>query len=76
MGSIIFRYRYASSRASSRQRTHENRVAHLQGLDGTDTEVTIEISATNASGFPDNVVKIVAENASALRFREQGFEET
>jgi predicted AAA+ superfamily ATPase len=50
-------------------------VAHLQGLDGTDTEVTIEISATNAAGFPDNVVKIVAENASALRFREQGFEE-
>ncbi|HUP68916.1 MAG TPA: Swt1 family HEPN domain-containing protein [Acidimicrobiales bacterium] len=49
-------------------------VAHLQGLVGTDTEVTIEIRATNAEGFSDTVVKIVSENASALRFKDHGFE--
>ncbi|MGH9281403.1 MAG: DUF499 domain-containing protein, partial [Acidimicrobiales bacterium] len=49
-------------------------VAHLQGLVGTETEVTIEIRATNAAGFPDTVVKIVSENASALRFKDHGFE--
>ncbi|MGH9179866.1 MAG: hypothetical protein ACRD0N_15115 [Acidimicrobiales bacterium] len=49
-------------------------VAHLQGLVGTETEVTIEIRATNAEGFPDTVVKIVSENATALRFTDHGFE--
>jgi hypothetical protein len=49
-------------------------VAHLHGLVGTETEVTIEIRATNAGGFPDTVVKIVSENASALRFTDHGFE--
>jgi hypothetical protein len=51
-------------------------VAHLHGLVGTETEVTIEIRATNAGGFPDTVVKIVSENASALRFTDQGFEQS
>lgn len=49
-------------------------VAHLQGLVGTQTEVTIEIRATNSDGFPETVVKIVSENATALRFTDHGFE--
>ncbi len=49
-------------------------VAHLQGLVGTETEVTIEIRATNVEGFPETIVKIVGENAAALRFRDHGFE--
>lgn len=49
-------------------------VAHLHALVGTETEVTIEIRATNPDGFPDPVVKIVSENASALRFKDHGFE--
>ncbi|HVL04386.1 MAG TPA: Swt1 family HEPN domain-containing protein [Acidimicrobiales bacterium] len=51
-------------------------VAHLQGLVGTDTEVTIEIRATNGDGFPETIVKIVSENAAALRFTDHGFEAT
>jgi len=51
-------------------------VAHLQGLVGTDTEVIIEIRATNADGFPETIVKIVSENAAALRFTDHGFEAT
>lgn len=49
-------------------------VAHLQGLVGTETEVTIEIRASSADGFPDTVVKVVSENAAALRFTDHGFE--
>lgn len=49
-------------------------VAHLQGFLGTETEVTIEIRATNADGFPEAIVKIVGENAAALRFTDHGFE--
>lgn len=49
-------------------------VAHLQGLVGTQTEVVIEIRAANDDGFPDPIVKIVSENASALRFADHGFE--
>jgi len=51
-------------------------VAHLHGLVGTATEVTIEIRATNPEGFPETVVRVVSENASALRFTDHGFEET
>ncbi len=51
-------------------------VAHLHGLVGTDTEVTIEIRATNPDGFPETVVKIVSENAAALRFTDHGFEQS
>jgi hypothetical protein len=51
-------------------------VAHLHGLVGTDTEVTVEIRATNHEGFPETVVKTVSENAAALRFTDHGFEQS
>jgi hypothetical protein len=50
-------------------------VAHLSGLMGSEVEVTIEVRATNPDGFPDEVVRIVNENAASLRFRTHGFEE-
>ena len=49
-------------------------VAHLDGLVGTDLEITIEISATNPDGFPDRIIKIVEENADALHFTDKKFE--
>ncbi len=48
--------------------------AHLNGLVGTDMEVTIELRATNDEGFPEEVIRVVTENANALRFRSHGFE--
>ncbi|MGI8491238.1 MAG: hypothetical protein ACR2KC_00470 [Acidimicrobiales bacterium] len=55
-------------------RLAEEVVAHLNAIDGTDIEVTIEITATNTSGFAEPVRKLVSENAAALRLRQQGFE--
>ena len=49
-------------------------VAHLTGLVDAETEVTIEVRAKSEDGFPDEVVRIVTENAAALRFQQHGFE--
>ena len=38
-------------------------------------EVTLEIQANVPDGVPDNVVRIVTENANTLKFTSQGFEE-
>lgn len=56
-------------------RLAEEVVAHLNGLDGTEVEVIIEITANNPAGFPEAVRKIVKENADALRMRDSGFED-
>lgn len=50
-------------------------VAHLSGLEGTQVEITVEIKASNADGFPADVRKIITENAASLRMNEFGFEE-
>ena len=57
-------------------RIAEDVVAHLAGLDGTEVEVTIEIRARNEAGIPESVIKLVSENASALRFTQSDFETT
>lgn len=49
-------------------------VAQLAGHLGTDIEITVEVRATNDSGFPDNLVRTVSENARTLKFDEHGFE--
>jgi hypothetical protein len=36
--------------------------------------VTLEIQAQMPEGAPDNVVRIVTENARTLKFTAQGFE--
>jgi predicted AAA+ superfamily ATPase len=46
--------------------------------DGTSTNLTvrIEIEATDASGFDENKVRTVSENADTLKFDQSGFEES
>jgi predicted AAA+ superfamily ATPase len=48
-------------------------VAHLVALTDVDVEVTLEVNASSAE-FDDNVVRIVTENAMALRFDTAEFE--
>jgi hypothetical protein len=50
-------------------------IQHLTSLLGANVEVTIEIQANVPDGVPDNVVRIVTENAATLKFTSQGFEE-
>jgi len=52
----------------------EEVVAHLNALEGTDIDVTIEINATNSAGFGESLRTLVEENAQALRFQQHGFE--
>lgn len=56
-------------------RIAEEVVAHLNALVGTGTEITIEIRSSNPEGFPEDIVRIVNENAAALRFRHHDFEQ-
>lgn len=53
-------------------RIAEEVIVHL--LNGSDVQVTLEIQARSAEGFPENVVRIVSENSRALQFRNSGFE--
>ncbi|MCF6508334.1 DUF499 domain-containing protein [Blastococcus sp. MG754426] len=46
---------------------------HLTGP-GVNLEVTVEISATKADGFPSDKVRVVTENARTLKFDQYGFE--
>lgn len=49
-------------------------LTHLVNVPGVRVEVTLEIEATAPEGFPDNVVRIVAENARTLKFKSHAFE--
>jgi predicted AAA+ superfamily ATPase len=50
-------------------------VAHLSALVGAKVTVTLEVEAEIPGGVPENVVRIVTENARTLKFKSQGFEE-
>ena len=50
-------------------------IQHLQGLMGSEVEVTIEIHAKIPDGVPDQVIRTVTENCQTLRFKTCGFEE-
>ncbi|MCZ7645664.1 MAG: Swt1 family HEPN domain-containing protein [Planctomycetota bacterium] len=50
-------------------------ISHLTGLVGAKVKVTLEIAAEVPDGAPENVVRIVTENARTLKFTSQGFEE-
>jgi predicted AAA+ superfamily ATPase len=52
----------------------EEVVQHLALQPGATVEVTLEITAQMPEGAPDNVVRIVTENARTLKFTAQGFE--
>jgi predicted AAA+ superfamily ATPase len=49
-------------------------VQHLTSLVGTDVEVTVEVRAASNSGFPEQVVRTVNENARTLKFTSHEFE--
>ena len=53
----------------------EEVVSHLEGLVGSKVKLTLEIAAEIPKGAPENVVRIVTENARMLGFSRQGFEE-
>ncbi|GAA4227923.1 Swt1 family HEPN domain-containing protein [Actinomadura meridiana] len=50
-------------------------IQHLSAVDGTELEITLEISAKNAEGFPEDKIRIVSENAKVLKFDPFGFED-
>jgi predicted AAA+ superfamily ATPase len=52
----------------------EEVVQHLALQPGATVEVTLEITAQMPEGAPDNIVRIVTENARTLKFTAQGFE--
>ncbi|MFZ5814452.1 MAG: Swt1 family HEPN domain-containing protein [Bacillota bacterium] len=49
-------------------------IAHLVGLMGANVTITLEIEAEIPGGVPENIVRIVTENARTLKFASQGFE--
>jgi hypothetical protein len=50
-------------------------LSHLVALVGADVDVRLEINVDVPEGVPDDVVRTVTENASALKFDQHGFEE-
>lgn len=56
-------------------RIAEEIVQHLTTLRDANVTLTLEIDAELPAGAPDNVVRIVTENARTLKFKSQGFEE-
>jgi len=53
----------------------EEVVSNLSGLPGAKVEVTLEIQVEVPEGIPENVVRIVSENANTMKLRSHGFEE-
>jgi hypothetical protein len=53
----------------------EEVIQHLQGLMGSEVEVTLEIHAKLPDGASDHIVRTVTENCRTLRFKTYGFEE-
>ncbi|MBW6395793.1 DUF499 domain-containing protein [Thermus sp. SYSU G05001] len=49
-------------------------LTHLINLPGAQVQVTLEIDTRVPGGIPENVVRIVTENAKTLRFTNHGFE--
>lgn len=47
---------------------------HLASVDGVELEVIVEISARCPDGFPEDKVRVILENARALKFDQSGFE--
>jgi hypothetical protein len=49
-------------------------IANLAGLLGTEVEISVEVKATNAAGFPAHITRTVTENARTLKLDSFGFE--
>lgn len=50
-------------------------VQHLNGLEGAEVEITLELRARFDKGAPEHVVRTVTENSRTLKFTNAGFEE-
>jgi uncharacterized protein len=50
-------------------------LSHLSGLVGADVKISLEINVEVPDGIPENIIRIVKENANTLKFNSQGFEE-
>jgi hypothetical protein len=46
----------------------------LASIDGVELEITVEVHASRADGFPDDKIRVVLENARTLRFTQSSFE--
>jgi hypothetical protein len=49
-------------------------IANLAGLLGTEVEISVEVKAVNAAGFPEHITRTVIENARTLKLDSFGFE--
>jgi predicted AAA+ superfamily ATPase len=47
---------------------------HLAAVEGTQLDITVEITATNREGIPGDKARVVTENARTLKFEQFGFE--
>lgn len=47
----------------------------LTTVDGVQLEVTVEVQAQRAEGFPHDMVRTILENARTLRFEQSSFED-
>src|SRR5690606_23494968 len=56
-------------------RIAEELIAHLNGLVGAEVSVTLEVSARVPNGVREQVVRIVTENATTMKFSQHAFEE-
>ncbi len=64
-------------KASEVSRIYNEVIVHLTtaALTGVRVNVSLEIEAYDEHGFSDQVIRIVSENATALKFKNQGFDE-
>ena len=49
-------------------------LAHLAALPGAEVAVTLEVHVRVGEGVSDDVVRVVSENATALKFDHASFE--
>ena len=57
------------------QKYLEEVITHLSEVDGCDLELSLEVSAQTAKGFPQGTVRTVSENCRTLKVDNFGFEE-
>lgn len=50
-------------------------LSHLSGLVRADVKISLEINVEVPDGIPEDIIRIVKENANTLKFNSQGFEE-
>lgn len=73
------RYYGVATVAADRYSRDFNRISqevlqHIAAIEGVELDVTVEISARCPEGFPEDKVRVILENARALKFDQSGFE--